>query len=208
MMNRNASYVALTRHREGVQVYTDRETFADRDHLDRSLSRAPSKDLARDYAAAIERHAARLEPLKNQAAKLRKEVTQVRWNISIVEDAGAAARKLSEDRAHLVTTAGRVYTHPAQVVERLIADPRASDRFTAEHAAVYGQVHGRAATLLRRPDRAHQEAQRALPALRNALDRYHGSERAAALTQERANAIGESLPKLRDQLHQLNRALQ
>ena len=63
MMNRNASYVALTRHREGVQVYTDRETFADREHLDRALSRAPSKDLARDYgAAAVERHAERVTP--------------------------------------------------------------------------------------------------------------------------------------------------
>src|SRR5262249_7377019 len=59
MMNRNASYVALTRHRHGVQVYTDRETFADREHVDRALSRAPSKDLARDYGvAALERHAA------------------------------------------------------------------------------------------------------------------------------------------------------
>jgi ATP-dependent exoDNAse (exonuclease V) alpha subunit len=31
LMNRNASYVALTRQREGVQVYTDRATFADRE---------------------------------------------------------------------------------------------------------------------------------------------------------------------------------
>jgi hypothetical protein len=69
LMNRNASYVALTRHLEGVQVYTDRQTFADRDQLDRSLSRAPSKDLARDYAAAaIERHAARLAPLWTRSA--------------------------------------------------------------------------------------------------------------------------------------------
>jgi hypothetical protein len=68
MMNRNASYVALTRHREGVQVYTGRATFADREQLDRSLSHARSKDLARDYAAAaIERHAARLAPLADQA---------------------------------------------------------------------------------------------------------------------------------------------
>ena len=42
MMNRNASYVALTRHREGLRVYSDRETFDNREHLDRALSRAPS----------------------------------------------------------------------------------------------------------------------------------------------------------------------
>ncbi|HLX10697.1 MAG TPA: hypothetical protein VKY89_22805, partial [Thermoanaerobaculia bacterium] len=38
LMNRNASYVALTRHRQDVQVYTDRQTFTDRKHLDRTLS--------------------------------------------------------------------------------------------------------------------------------------------------------------------------
>jgi hypothetical protein len=71
MMNRNASYVALTRHREGLRVYSDRETFENREDLDRALSRAPAKDLARDYAAAaIERHAARFEPLKEQSRGL------------------------------------------------------------------------------------------------------------------------------------------
>ncbi|HXO26740.1 MAG TPA: hypothetical protein VOA80_05320 [Thermoanaerobaculia bacterium] len=44
--------MALTRHREVAHVYTDRQTFADRDPLDGSLSRTPSKELARDYAAA------------------------------------------------------------------------------------------------------------------------------------------------------------
>jgi hypothetical protein len=78
LMNRNASYVALTRHRDGVQVYTDRQTFADRDQLDRSLSRAPSKDLARDYAAAaIERHAARLAPLADQVRSLRGQSQEI-----------------------------------------------------------------------------------------------------------------------------------
>ncbi len=103
LMNRNASYVALTRHREGVQVYTDRQTFADREHLDRALSRAPSKDLARDYAAAaIERQAARLAPLENQASNLRHEIQHVRWDLSIVEHAVTAARDLAADRANLV----------------------------------------------------------------------------------------------------------
>ena len=209
LMNRNASYVALTRHRQDVQLYTDRQTFADREHLDRALSRAPSKDLARDYAAAaIERQAARLAPLDNQASNLRHEIQHVRWDLSIVEHAVTAARDLAADHANLVWAAGRVYTHPAQVVERLTADPRASERLRAGHAAVYGQVHGRAESLLRRPDRTQQEALGAVPTLRSALDRYHGSERAAAQAQQAANAIGESLPKLRDQLQHLNRSLQ
>ena len=51
-MGRHATYVALTRHREAVHLFADRQRFADRDGLDKALSRASRKDLAQDYAAA------------------------------------------------------------------------------------------------------------------------------------------------------------
>jgi ribosomal protein S12 methylthiotransferase accessory factor YcaO len=47
-----------------------------------------------------------------------------------------------------------------------------------------------------------------VPALRNALDDYHESGRAAARAQALASTISESLPKLREQLVQLNRTIQ
>src|ERR1700728_1754736 len=39
IMNRHAAYVALTRHREGVHLFADRESFPSRAQLDRALSR-------------------------------------------------------------------------------------------------------------------------------------------------------------------------
>jgi Ti-type conjugative transfer relaxase TraA len=209
MMNRNASYVALTRHREGLRVYSDRETFADREHLDRALSRAPSKDLARDYAAAaIERHAARLEPLKEQAVHLRTERYEIRRGIDTFDQAAAEAQRLAEARATLERAAARVYADPAQAVARLTADPRTAERrLFAGQAQAYGELRGRGATFLFRSDDARQAAEQAVPALRSAVYSYLGAEQTAAQARGLANAIGESLPRLHDQLSQVNRGL-
>jgi hypothetical protein len=69
---------------------------------------------------------------------LRHEIQHVRWDLSTVEHAATGTRDLAADRAKLLEAVGRVYTHPAQVVERLTADPRASERLRTGHAAVYG----------------------------------------------------------------------
>jgi len=209
LMNRNASYVALTRHRQGVQVYTDRQTFADRDQLDRSLSRAPSKDLARDYAAAaIERHAARLAPLKEQVRDLQAERHELRASIATLDQADAMAERFGKARATLERAAAHVYADPAQAVARLTTDPRtAEQRLFAGQAQAYGELRGRAATLLFRPDVARQAAHQAVPALRSAVSNYLTAEQTAAQARGLANAIGESLPQLDDQLSQVNRGL-
>ncbi|HEV3459966.1 MAG TPA: AAA family ATPase [Thermoanaerobaculia bacterium] len=209
MMNRNASYVALTRHREGVHVYTDRATFVDREQLDRSLSRAPAKDLARDYAAAaIERHAARLAPLADQARSLNHEWQEIARVAATVENASTTARQVGEAHGRLVREAARVYRDPPQAIERLTADPRALERLSAGEAATYGQLKGRGATLFRQPDLTRQAAENAVRSLRPALDDYHEAGRAAAQAQRVASSIGESLPKLREQLGQLSRTIQ
>ena len=49
-LDRHASYVALSRHREGVQLHYGRDDFADAGKLARTLSRERSKDMASDYA--------------------------------------------------------------------------------------------------------------------------------------------------------------
>jgi Ti-type conjugative transfer relaxase TraA len=209
LMNRNASYVALTRHRDGVQVYTDRQTFADRDQLDRSLSRAPSKDLARDYAAAgLERHTARLAPLKEQIRDLQAERHELRASIATLDQADAMAERLGKARAMLERAAARVYADPAQAVARLTADPRtAEDRIFTGQAQAYGELRGRGATLLFQPDAARQAADQAVPALRSAVHNYLRAEQTATQARGLANAIGESLAQLQDQLSQVNRGL-
>jgi Ti-type conjugative transfer relaxase TraA len=48
-LDRHATYVALSRHREGVQVHYGRDDFADAGKLARALSRERVKDMASDY---------------------------------------------------------------------------------------------------------------------------------------------------------------
>jgi AAA domain len=208
MMNRNASYVALTRHRQGVQVYADRETFADREHVDRALSRPPQKDLASDYgAAALERHASRLQPLEQQLRGLQNEQHQIRNALGAHDVAKDEARRLAARRATLERAAARVYVDPAQAVSRLTADPRAEHRLRAGQAQAYGQLHGRPPSRFRRADRLHQAAREAVPGLRAHLTSYRATEQAAAHAQRLA-ALGGSLPQLTERLHQVNRAIQ
>jgi Ti-type conjugative transfer relaxase TraA len=51
-MDRHASYVALSRHRDGVQLHYGRDDFKDQSRLVRTLSREATKDMATDYAKA------------------------------------------------------------------------------------------------------------------------------------------------------------
>ncbi len=50
-MDRHAAYVALSRHRDGVDLHFGQDDFADCDQLARTLSRDRAKDMASDYAA-------------------------------------------------------------------------------------------------------------------------------------------------------------
>jgi Ti-type conjugative transfer relaxase TraA len=54
-MDRHVAYVALSRHRDGVDLHYGRDDFADRDRLVRTLSRERTKDMASDYAAEFAR---------------------------------------------------------------------------------------------------------------------------------------------------------
>jgi hypothetical protein len=49
-MDAHASYVALSRHRDGVDLHYGRDDFANEDRLVRTLSRDRAKDMASDYA--------------------------------------------------------------------------------------------------------------------------------------------------------------
>jgi Ti-type conjugative transfer relaxase TraA len=48
-MDAHSSYVALSRHRDGVELYYGRDDFAGQDRLARTLSRDRAKDMASDY---------------------------------------------------------------------------------------------------------------------------------------------------------------
>jgi hypothetical protein len=48
-LDAHASYVALSRHRDGMELHYGRDDFTDRDRLIRTLSRDRAKDMASDY---------------------------------------------------------------------------------------------------------------------------------------------------------------
>ena len=48
-MDAHGSYVALSRHRDGMDLHYGRDDFADQDRLVRTLSRERAKDMASDY---------------------------------------------------------------------------------------------------------------------------------------------------------------
>ena len=58
-MDRHGAYVALSRHREGVQLHYGRDDFTDLAKLARVLSRDRAKDMAGDYAAPSDQDRAR-----------------------------------------------------------------------------------------------------------------------------------------------------
>jgi hypothetical protein len=51
-MDARASYVALSRHRDGLELHYGRDDFAGQDRLNRTLSRDRAKDMAADYERA------------------------------------------------------------------------------------------------------------------------------------------------------------
>jgi hypothetical protein len=54
-LDRHAAYVALSRHRNGVDLHYGRDDFVDRARLVRTLSRERGKDMASDYTRASDR---------------------------------------------------------------------------------------------------------------------------------------------------------
>ncbi|MEZ0498329.1 MULTISPECIES: Ti-type conjugative transfer relaxase TraA [Sphingomonas] len=58
-MDRHGAYVAMSRHRDGVQLHYGRDDFTDQRQLARVLSRDRAKDMAGDYAASSDNDRAR-----------------------------------------------------------------------------------------------------------------------------------------------------
>jgi hypothetical protein len=187
-MNRNVSYVALTRHREELHVYADRATFPDREQLDRALSRAEAKDLARDYGvAALERQAERIAPLLRHAEELRAQGADITDRAQTLERADSLVAKLEEYRSQFQEALGRVYADPLQAEARILADPRAAERLAHGEAAAFGPIRGRPAGTIRPANQVHKDAQIAVPAVQRALASYQTVS--AQATAARAAAL-------------------
>jgi hypothetical protein len=202
-MDRHAAYVALSRHRDGVQLHYGRDDFAIDTKLAEVLSRDRAKDMATDYAA---------EP--DEAARAfadRREIRlpeRVREIVRTVETkaksmfAGFRPRMSEIGLRDTVpeSTSRPVPEHPAPEAERNQGEQKRAPR--------RGMFDGlkRDATLARSaPVKAHEHGQD--PAFVRAVERTSRSAEAALQTKASSGVVLEhqkvSLQRAIDALDQL-----
>ena len=70
-LDRHAAYVALSRHRDQVDLHYGRDDFADQGKLVRTLSRERGKDMASDYARVPAQEPAQRTPSRGRFAGLK-----------------------------------------------------------------------------------------------------------------------------------------
>ncbi len=206
MMNRNAAYVALTRHREGVHLYADRETFRDRTGLDRALCRESRKDLARDYAAAdLGRLTSRIDTYHHRAQALRNAQGSLWRPQAIHKEAQDASRSLDLTRADVERFAAKVYARPTEAARAILADPRAAERLAAGQAGAYGELRGRTRLLLG-DDAMRTAARQQVPNLSSVLGRHEKARQSAGRALDAVGRLGMSLADISHRLSQLGSA--
>jgi Ti-type conjugative transfer relaxase TraA len=186
LMNRNAAYVALTRHRASVDIFADRETFPNREHLDKTLARAGHKDLASDYASAdLRRAVARLQELAAKTVRATLEERPLRETLAALLELRDARLRVVEARRSLARPAGEIYADPAKALGRLLRDSAAPDRLRQGDARRYGRLR-RAGALVTGRERA--ETSRAVASLTGRIDAYQRSVAGLAAAKRAVHA--------------------
>ncbi len=123
-LDAHGSYVALSRHRDGMELHYGRDDFAGRDQLVRTLSRDRAKDMASDY-----------EPAQSYAE--RRGITFRKRAVEIVRKVVPEKLRGMFDGLRLPADGGHGSEQPAP--ERTAADPeealrRARTRALVRHA--------------------------------------------------------------------------
>ncbi|MCF8710197.1 Ti-type conjugative transfer relaxase TraA [Rhizorhapis sp. SPR117] len=83
-MDRHAAYVALSRHRDGVQLHYGRDDFADQRQLTRTLSRERAKDMASDYPRDRETEARAFADRRGLSGEIRLSEAPERQGVEIL----------------------------------------------------------------------------------------------------------------------------
>jgi Ti-type conjugative transfer relaxase TraA len=193
-MDRHAASVALTRHRERVDLFADRETFPSREDLDKSLSRSSQKDLASDYAAAeLRRAAARLQDLAAKTHSATLEERPLGKALAALSDLSRARLRVIEARRSVVQAADRVYADPAKALHSLLRDPEAPARLRQGEARAYGDLQGRA--LLGASNRERTQAIHGVPTLTGRLDAYQRAVGGLQATKRAFRAQAQQLAR-------------
>jgi ATP-dependent exoDNAse (exonuclease V) alpha subunit len=150
-LDRHAAYVALSRHRDRVDLHYGQDDFADREKLVRTLSRERGKDMASDYARTSgDRRVIRLEKVE-QKPVARDLFMDLPGRAAQPEQAHPAGpRKSSRDPIPSPTLEAAVERHArivrAMLFSRSIGDPSTPEQrseLAASRAALNAmQPHG------------------------------------------------------------------
>jgi Ti-type conjugative transfer relaxase TraA len=180
-MDSHGAYVALSRHRNGVELHYGRDDFADQLKLVRTLSRERGKDMASDYKP-------------EQAFAERRGIT---FRERIVEIARQLPERAKSIFANFRPQANRLEALPAD--QGLHSDQRRAVERYARAAADIGQMREQRLPVLPHQRDALEKAGKALDAIRpnastdlaSALQRQPGlaSEAAAGRSQGAIRAM-------------------
>ena len=98
-MDRHAAYVALSRHREGVQLHYGRDDFADDRRLVRTLSRERTKDMASDYPMYRDRdgEAQSFADRRGLSGEIRLPDAPERKGVELLGPRAGTMRQMGED---------------------------------------------------------------------------------------------------------------
>ncbi len=156
-LDRHAAYVALSRHRDNVELHYGRDDFDDRARLVHTLSRERQKDMASDYARAFADRRQIIVPAPQKAEPSRDMFAGLKLRLSMQPErtASAAERKSkpspAPDRWRSPELAAAVARH-AKIVHTMrfaqsVGDPYSDEQRTelAESRASLDaiQPHGR-----------------------------------------------------------------
>jgi Ti-type conjugative transfer relaxase TraA len=119
-LDRHAAYVALSRHRDSVDLHYGRDDFADRDALTRALSRERGKDMAADYPAP-ERTQAQ-QPARNRFAGLKLRVTPDAPELSPFERSVVRVARAAADILRLRSEGYAELPHQRAALDKAVAE--------------------------------------------------------------------------------------
>lgn len=126
-MDSHAAYVALSRHRGGVDVHFGRDDFKDQGKLIRTLSRERAKDMAQDYAKADPARAF----AERRGIALRERIVETAKNLS--ENLSRAGRGIARQAPEKVRS---IFAEFKPTVKRTSIEPRDASRTVDTRRAV------------------------------------------------------------------------
>ena len=200
-MDRHSAYVALSRHRDGVQLHYGRDDFADQRQLTRTLGRERAKDMASDYGRDPGRDVRTFARRRGLSGEIRLPDAPERHGVDLLARQRGSSRESAEDPRTIGRGGGKGETAGERQPRRGLFDgfrptperpAPAADR-GQERASKRGMFEGLRLSSDRTPVTRTPERQGASPDrdYQRAVERVARSANAIAQAQEKGAPILE-----------------